>query len=135
MLMKYLALFYSHLKWVLDFLLYYPFYKLHDSDMPMIGETQSICHYAHAPGTEEDDVDCAVCLCEIGDGEEIRVLGCEHCFHRNCLDAWIALKNVTCPLCREPARPRRSINEVGAEVLWFEFCSVHTHEGDRWWLR
>ncbi|KAL9325039.1 hypothetical protein ACSQ67_005684 [Phaseolus vulgaris] len=102
--------------------------------MPMIAEDQSICYYEHTPDTEEDD-DCAVCLSKIGDGEEIRVLRCEHFFHRNCLDQWVALKNGSCPLCREPVRPRRAMNEVGAEVLWFQFCTVHTNEPDRWWLR
>ena len=134
MLTKYLAQFYSHIKWVFDFLLFYPFYKLHDSQMPIIGEDNSICHYSHTPDTEED-ADCAVCLCKFGDGEEIRVLRCEHFFHRNCLDVWVALKNASCPLCREPVRPRRTLNEVGAEVLWFQFCSVNTNDGDRWWLR
>ncbi|RDY11439.1 hypothetical protein CR513_03884, partial [Mucuna pruriens] len=126
--MKYITLFYStHLKWVLDFLLYYPFYKLHNYQKPIIWEEQSICHYASTPGSEED-VECAVCLCKIEDGEEIRVL-------RNCLDTWVALKIATCPLCRESVRPRSHINEVGAQVLFFEFCSIHTDEGDRWWLR
>ncbi|TKY69440.1 RING-H2 finger protein ATL13 [Spatholobus suberectus] len=134
MFMKYLTLFYTHLKWVLDFLLYYPFYKLHDPQMPLLGEDQSICHYAPTPGLEED-VDCAVCLCKIGDGEEIRVLRCEHFFHRNCLDTWVGLKIATCPLCREPVRPRRPINEVGAEVLLFQFCAIHTDDRDNWWLR
>ncbi|KAK7307001.1 hypothetical protein VNO77_39677 [Canavalia gladiata] len=82
MLMKYLTLFYTHLKWVLDFLLYYPFYKLYTSQFSInIGEETDIFHYESTLGSEED-VDCAVCLCKIGDGEEIRVLRCEHvCKH------------------------------------------------------
>ncbi|KAJ1412030.1 Zinc finger, RING-type [Sesbania bispinosa] len=134
MLIKYLILLYTHLRWVLDFLLYYPFYKLHD--VPIIGDQEmSICHYE---GSEED-VDCAVCLCKIEEGEEIRVLRCEHMFHRNCLNRWESgFKNyATCPLCREAVGPRKVISELGAQVLLFEFCNSIRTDDDRhtWWLR
>ncbi|KAL2349033.1 hypothetical protein Fmac_003033 [Flemingia macrophylla] len=109
---------------------------LHDHhQIPVIGEEQSICHYAPTTGSEED-VDCAVCLCKFVVGEEIRVLRCKHLFHRKCLDAWVGLRiAITCPLCREPVGPRRIINEVGAEVLLFQFCSNNNDDRDTWWLR
>nr|KYP60307.1 Zinc/RING finger protein 3 [Cajanus cajan] len=97
MFMKYLTSFYTYLKWVLNFLIYCPFYMLHDSQIPLIGEDQSICHYAPTQGSDED-VDCAICLSKIVHGEEIRVLRCEHLFHRKCLDTWVGLKFATCPL-------------------------------------
>ncbi|KAK7275123.1 hypothetical protein RIF29_16230 [Crotalaria pallida] len=137
MLMKHLTLFYTHLKWVFDFLLFYPFYKLYDSPLPMIEEDVSVCHYESTPGSNED-VDCAVCLCKIGEGDEIRVLRCDHLFHKECLDKWVVgFKNANCPLCREAVGPRRVITELGAEVLFFHFCSINTSDDDRdtWWLR
>ncbi|KAK7309964.1 hypothetical protein RJT34_07127 [Clitoria ternatea] len=82
----------------------------------------------------EEQVDCAVCLCKIG-GDDATVLKCKHVFHRHCLDTWVGLKNVTCPLCRRSLDPRRTLTDFGAEVLLFQFCSVRNDERETWWLR
>lgn len=94
---------------------------LHDSQMPIIIGEDVICHYESTPGSE--DVDCAVCLCKI-EGEEIRVLRCNHICHNDCLDRWVGFKNATCPLCTQSVSLRRAISEFGAEVLFFQFYSV-----------
>jgi len=49
---------------------------------------------------EAEQVECAFCLCDIEEGEEIRELGCRHLFHRCCLDRWLEFGRATCPLCR-----------------------------------
>ncbi|XLR23623.1 hypothetical protein S83_051523 [Arachis hypogaea] len=132
---NFLVVIYTHLKWVFEFLLYYPFYKLYDSHynyLPIIGGDPSVCHHH---GSEER-VDCAVCLCNIGEGEEITVLRCDHIFHKNCLDRWVVgFNNATCPLCRQFMRPRRTITELGADVLFFEFCSIRNNDRETWWIR
>lgn len=47
-------------------------------------------------GTSE----CAICLGEYGEGEEIRVLGeCGHGFHVGCIDKWLS-SHSSCPSCR-----------------------------------
>ena len=69
MLTKYLAPIYTHLKWVFDFVLYYPFYMLYDSHPPInLGTELSTFHYELTSGSEEH-VDCAVCLSKFGEGE------------------------------------------------------------------
>ncbi|CAL0315292.1 unnamed protein product [Lupinus luteus] len=111
MLMKYLNLLWTHLSWVLNFPLYYPFYKLHDSKVPIIEEEVSIYDYYESTTASEEDIYCAVCLCKIEEMDEIRVL-------------------------REPVAPRRAVTEIGAEVLFFQFCAIHNDdEHDTWWLR
>ncbi|XP_061340738.1 probable E3 ubiquitin-protein ligase XERICO [Gastrolobium bilobum] len=135
MFMKYLTLVYAHLKWVLDFLLYYPFYKLHDSQPPIFVEEHSIFHHESTPGSEKH-IDCGVCLCKIEGGEEIKVLRCDHVFHRYCFDIWVGLKNIICPQCKESVCPRRAIiSEHEAQTLLFKFCSIRTDDRERWWLR
>ncbi|XP_047074097.1 E3 ubiquitin-protein ligase Os03g0188200-like [Lolium rigidum] len=53
-----------------------------------------------APGTKPVSLDCAVCLAEFADADELRVLpACCHVFHPGCIDPWLA-GAVTCPLCR-----------------------------------
>lgn len=90
MLTKYLAPIYTHLKWVFDFVLYYPFYMLYDSHPPInLGTELSTFHYELTSGSEEH-VDCAVCLSKFGERDEvIRVMRCEHVFHKGCLDRWL----------------------------------------------
>ncbi|KAG8077173.1 hypothetical protein GUJ93_ZPchr0006g43212 [Zizania palustris] len=49
---------------------------------------------------KDDPFDCAVCLCEFGMDDKLRLLPtCGHAFHVPCIDAWL-LSHSTCPLCR-----------------------------------
>lgn len=45
------------------------------------------------------DEECAICLSDFEDGEELRHLYCNHLFHRNCVDRWL-VKNAFCPKCK-----------------------------------
>ncbi|XP_042396940.1 RING-H2 finger protein ATL13-like [Zingiber officinale] len=48
----------------------------------------------------KDPFDCAVCLCEFGPEDKLRLLPkCSHAFHLECIDTWL-LSHSTCPLCR-----------------------------------
>lgn len=50
--------------------------------------------------------DCAVCLDEFNEEDEIRCLtNCKHMFHQKCLDRWMDQIQETCPLCRAPILP------------------------------
>ena len=52
-----------------------------------------------------DAASCAVCLGEYDRGDVLRVLpGCEHSFHRPCVDQWLRLRT-SCPVCRTPPAP------------------------------
>ncbi|KAA8532089.1 hypothetical protein F0562_006769 [Nyssa sinensis] len=45
--------------------------------------------------------ECAICLAEYADGEEIRVLPqCGHGFHVTCIDTWLGSRS-SCPSCRQ----------------------------------
>ncbi|CAK9178165.1 unnamed protein product, partial [Ilex paraguariensis] len=45
--------------------------------------------------------ECAICLAEYVDGDEIRVLPqCGHGFHLNCIDTWLG-SHSSCPSCRQ----------------------------------
>lgn len=50
----------------------------------------------------KEGLECAVCLSELSDGEEARILPkCGHGFHVQCIDMWFH-SHSTCPLCRAP---------------------------------
>ncbi|XP_076942523.1 RING-H2 finger protein ATL2-like [Bidens hawaiensis] len=54
------------------------------------------------PERFQDGLQCAVCLCEVKEGEKTRVLPeCEHGFHMECVDMWF-YSHSTCPVCRNP---------------------------------
>ena len=47
---------------------------------------------------------CSICYQNIQIGEKlIRIPGCEHVFHSNCILKWVKIK-VTCPYCRTNIR-------------------------------
>ncbi|GJN21853.1 hypothetical protein PR202_gb09374 [Eleusine coracana subsp. coracana] len=69
----------------------------------LIDEALPVVRFDELSGT---GTDCAVCLCGIAGGDEVRQLGnCRHAFHRGCLDRWMAHDQRTCPLCRAPLLP------------------------------
>ncbi|KAL6899477.1 hypothetical protein ACP4OV_006135 [Aristida adscensionis] len=66
------------------------------------GEKHAACH-----GDGEPAATCIVCLEGLEATDEVRRLGgCAHAFHRGCIDRWIDLGRLTCPLCRAGLLPR-----------------------------
>lgn len=41
---------------------------------------------------------CGVCLVDFDDADEMRVLPCGHCFHRECIDHWLLNSSTVCPV-------------------------------------
>ncbi|CAL5018884.1 unnamed protein product [Urochloa decumbens] len=72
----------------------------------LIEEALPVVRFQDLAATACGDGDCAVCLCGIAAGDEVRRLSnCRHAFHRGCLDSWMAHDQRTCPLCRAPLIP------------------------------
>ncbi|KAL0726068.1 hypothetical protein Bca4012_022161 [Brassica carinata] len=64
---------------------------------------------ADSPSSSAGDggssTECAICLTEFSDGEEIRILPlCKHAFHLACIDKWLASRS-SCPSCRRILAP------------------------------
>ncbi|KNA05053.1 hypothetical protein SOVF_194000 [Spinacia oleracea] len=72
--------------------------------IPTVGLPSAVIHSiaVHKYGKEMEETDCAVCLAEFEQGDELRVLPkCSHAFHVPCIDTWLS-SHTTCPLCRAP---------------------------------
>ena len=59
-----------------------------------------------AEGKEENhtEVKCQVCQFPYEEGDELRRLPCNHCFHKDCVDLWLETKD-TCAFCRKSIIP------------------------------
>ncbi|KAI4373262.1 hypothetical protein MLD38_011404 [Melastoma candidum] len=64
--------------------------------------------------------DCAVCMSQLRDGQEVRVLGCRHVYHRSCLDRCLFHQVSSCPLCKfpllSPPPPAAAGDQLSARV-------------------
>lgn len=61
----------------------------------------------------ESETECAICLCEVQEGDKIRCLdACGHTFHQSCIDLWL-LRRGDCPLCKRSV----TANEPSANAL------------------
>lgn len=49
--------------------------------------------------SEEENMDCVICLEELVSGTEVKRLPCSHFFHGQCIDCWFEGMD-KCPLCR-----------------------------------
>lgn len=75
-------------------------------------------------------LECAVCLNEFEDDETLRLIPkCDHVFHPECIDAWLAT-HVTCPVCRANlAEPGPTVEE-SAPVAAPDVPGESDHDGD-----
>lgn len=49
--------------------------------------------------SEEFNDCCAICQCDYIEHEHVRVLKCNHMYHKKCIDKWLSFKD-SCPVCR-----------------------------------
>lgn len=127
----------THLSCLFNLLLYRSFYTkpYYEFELPA-GDVETLSVVPAAAASSEEE--CAVCLCKIIQGEEIRELRCAHPFHKACLDRWTDLNHTTCPICRSFLAPPISAAEsqLQIQVLRFRFSSFCSDtDRDTWWLR
>ncbi|KAI3452960.1 hypothetical protein Pfo_009623 [Paulownia fortunei] len=133
-ILKKILLIISNMKWAFDFLLHQSFFQ---SSCSCLDVLQTVDSHSVRRNSEvsADSNECAVCLCRIEDGVEIRELKCSHVFHCVCLDRWVGYGHWTCPLCRNHLKLPRVDAELHQEALVFNFCDVRSRNNDQWWLR
>ena len=57
---------------------------------------------------EQNQVQCAICHCDIHQGSIVRKLNvCGHYFHQGCIDTWL-VHHTSCPICRRSIVPSSS---------------------------
>ncbi|KVH97513.1 RING-H2 finger protein ATL11-like [Cynara cardunculus var. scolymus] len=129
----------AYLIWAWDILIHLCFFNHHNLQQLHHLPQKSQLGLPQLQWSSKEPVECAVCLSDIEEDEEIRVLRCDHLFHKRCLDRCIEYRHTTCPLCRDILAGPRMVCELGRELLFFSFCSTnsssHDDDFDRWWIR
>lgn len=52
---------------------------------------------------EDKDTSCSICVDEFYKEDIVRLLPCNHIFHRICIDKWLLNESYMCPVCRKSA--------------------------------
>ncbi|EKD15644.1 uncharacterized protein L3040_006008 [Drepanopeziza brunnea f. sp. 'multigermtubi'] len=62
------------------------------------------------PEQRQPGFECAICIADFVENEEVRLLPCSHTFHPACVDPWLLNVSGTCPICRYELEPGSSSN-------------------------
>ncbi|CAO3677361.1 E3 ubiquitin-protein ligase rnf13 [Rhizopus azygosporus] len=49
---------------------------------------------------QKEEESCSICLQEYKENDSLRLLPCQHQFHKDCIDAWLLTQNGWCPICK-----------------------------------
>ena len=78
--------------------------SLEENNKPIVAteeQMESLGNYQRVTKEEvSEDNTCCICLAPYKQGEGKRTLGCEHSFHKKCIDKWL-IESKTCPICRK----------------------------------
>ena len=79
--------------------------SLEENNKPVVATTEqieSLGNYQRVSKEEvSEDNTCCICLAPYKQGEGKRTLGCEHSFHKKCIDKWLTVSKKECPICRK----------------------------------
>ena len=62
--------------------------------------TSIFSKYMESLDKKVDEKDCCICQEKFQGKDEIRTLGCNHYYHKGCIDKWLK-KDKSCPICRK----------------------------------
>lgn len=79
--------------------------SLEENNKPIVAteeQMESLGNYQRVNKEEvTEDNTCCICLAPYKQGEGKRTLGCEHSFHKKCIDKWLTTSKTECPICRK----------------------------------
>ncbi|KAI8058507.1 hypothetical protein BDF22DRAFT_44038 [Syncephalis plumigaleata] len=61
--------------------------------------------FVQAKCRENDPAECAICLEDFVDDDQLRIMPCRHEFHIACIDPWLTTRKRFCPICKQDICP------------------------------
>ncbi|KAJ1941390.1 hypothetical protein FBU59_003512 [Linderina macrospora] len=61
--------------------------------------------FYHSKYREGEPEECAICLDDFDDEDELRILPCRHQYHVKCIDRWLTTRKKFCPICKQNVCP------------------------------
>jgi len=79
--------------------------SLEENNKPIIASSEEMASLGNYKRVSKEEVSedntCCICLAPYKQGEGKRTLGCEHSFHKKCIDKWLTVSKKECPICRK----------------------------------
>ncbi|GER31911.1 RING/U-box superfamily protein, partial [Striga asiatica] len=129
-LLSHLILIITQLNWAWDFILFQSFFQPRGPEF--LKEYADMTTYEKG-GDPEESEECAVCLCRIEQGDDVRELRCQHFFHAVCLDRWLGYGHATCPLCRNNLWQPRLAADLHHELIVIDICAASSRDDRHVW--
>lgn len=85
---------------------------------PVVDGFPTRIHLSKAAVACTETLQCHICLVDYEDGDQIRVLPCQHEYHKACVDKWLKEVHRVCPLCRGDVcdmKPLETSVQIAAE--------------------
>ncbi|KAG0049054.1 hypothetical protein BGZ89_004359 [Linnemannia elongata] len=93
---------------------------------PMIDKLASTPMVEGMFGGDAEEATCAICLGDYNPDETIRFLPCQHHFHLECVDQWLATDK-SCPLCKHDIDKPMDIHNSRRSPITHANSNTHTN--------
>lgn len=83
----------------------------HDVPLPMTSDALASLpekRYSELTNTSMNDI-CSVCQENFNNDEIVKILPCNHYFHKDCIEQWLSNYHHKCPICRMPCGDHRAL--------------------------
>merc|ERR1711881_550589 len=71
---------------------------------------------------------CAICIEDYENGDNLRILPCNHAFHVDCVDPWLTRSRRTCPLCKSSVLSSEDEETESQRALINQTASISDQE-------
>ncbi|KAJ2142835.1 hypothetical protein IW136_001843, partial [Coemansia sp. RSA 678] len=80
-------------------------HRLRDLAPADVVNSLPVSTFYHSKYKAGEPAECAICLDDFDDEDELRTLPCKHAYHVKCIDRWLTTRKKFCPICKQNVCP------------------------------